>query len=146
MAINYTVSTFTRASWSGTFDVSDSSLPVLTEVPVDITFEPGSFNFNLNSTELFLATINFSQYADSNVKYVTWRTYLGTSQYPDSGYSFDVWSDDLYDAIIGNATWDDLVSTGTFNLNSDKNTLIYNYDSPGLPFDFYGKGGIITFG
>ena len=137
MLINYQVNTSTRASWSGTFDVSDASLPVLTQIPTDITFEPGSFNFN---------PTNFSQYADSNVKYVTWRTYLGTSQYPDSGYSFDVWSDDLYDVIMTNATWDDLVSTGTFNLNLDKNTLIYDYDIPGFPFDFYGKGGIITFG
>lgn len=137
MAINYTVSTSTRASWSGTFDVNNTTSSVLTEIPIDITFEPGSFNFN---------PTNFSQYADSNVKYVTWRTYLGASQYPDSGYSFDVWSDDLYDAIISNATWDDLVSTGTFNLSLDKTTLIYDHSSPGFPFDFYGKGGIITFG
>ena len=136
MIINYEVNTLTRASWSGGFDVTNPTSSVLTELPTNITFESESFDFE---------PFNFSSYSDSNVKYVTWRTYTGSSQYPDSGYSFDVWSDELYNAIIGDASWNDLVSTGTFNLNTEKNTLIYDYDIPGFPFDFYGKGGIITF-
>lgn len=135
MLVNFIVNVSDRQSWNGSFEVDNTSLPVLTENPTNIIFEPGTFGFN---------PTNFAYYSDP--KYITWRTYLGSSQYPDSGYSFDIWSDDLYDDIISNATWDDLITTGTFNLNLQKNTLIYNYDVPGFPFDFYGKGGIITFG
>ena len=138
MIINYEVNTLTRASWSGSFTVTNRFNSVLTELPSKVKFNPGPGSFEFDP-------LNFSSYSDPNVKYVTWRTYTGSSQYPDSGYSFDVWSDELYDAIIGNASWDDLITTGTFNLNTEKNTLIYDYDTSGFPFDFYGKGGIITF-
>lgn len=133
--VNYSISGATGQNWTGIIDVSNTSNVVKTDTPTNITADSNAFTFVPATIQLYPAS------NDDN--YVTWRTYNGPSQYPDSGYSFDVWSLDLYNAINGNSTWAQLISTGTYNLNTTKNTLMYDYNVPYSPY--YGRGGTITF-
>lgn len=77
--------------------------------------------------------------------YVTWRsTVLNMShnQYPSTGFSFDIWSSDIYTDVITNSnTWNDL-NNNTYTLNENKHSLIYNYDNYYAPV--WSKGGTLT--
>ena len=125
--VNYAVTPAVGQSWSGTFVVSSFSNVVKNDLPT--VTAPNGFSFT---------TASFGEFGP----YVTWRTYTG-GQYPNTGYSFDIWSSTLILNIVANATWTNLKTISTYNLNTNKNTLVYNYDAPDAPF--YGSGGTITF-
>jgi hypothetical protein len=126
--VNYSVvPSSTGAPWSGTFVVSSFSNIVKNDLPT--VTAPNGFSFS---------TASFGEFGP----YVTWRTYTG-GQFPNAGYSFDIWSINLVLAIRSNATWTTLKTTSTYSLTSDKHVLIYNYDVPTAPF--FGLGGTITF-
>ena len=140
--VTYTISNAIGgySTWSGTIVVSALSDAVLTNVPTSITASSGSIVFTPSSFEHYPDT-------DGNGnEYITWRNYSGASQYPDSGYSLDIWSTQLFTDVDSGATWNTLIGAGGYALNSNKYTLIYKYDSPSGPYaPFYGLGGLITF-
>lgn len=126
-------------TWSGTItvanltDVVSSSLPSIVTAGGTVTFTPYSFQY-------------YPDNDGNGNEYITWRNYSGSSQYPDSGYSLDIWSTSLYNAIVGGATWNTLIAAGGYTLTSNKYTLVYKYDSPQGPYaPYYGQNGIITF-
>lgn len=126
------------ASVSGTFEVTTTTNAVNTEIPTSITIsssKPGVSNFTPTNIQLYDDGIG-------NGQYTTWRD-TNPGQFPSSGVSFDVWSPTLSSAISGGDTWANLITTGTFSLESLKWTVFYNYDAPDATW--YGKGGTITF-
>jgi len=134
--VNYTVTGTSKDSWSGSITVASYSNQVTSDIPSFITIvSPLSFSFSPVQLQ------SYPSPSDS-AYYVTWRNNSFPTQYPNTGYSFDVWSKPLYDAIVGGATWSTLVGS-TYTLNSNKHTLIYNYDAPGAVV--WGNGGSITF-
>ena len=81
-------------------------------------------------------------YGGSGAQYVTFRSTRPASQYPTTGFSLDLWSSSLYTAIITNSnTWTNLNGT-TYNLSTDKYSLIYSYSNLYAPI--YSKGGTLT--
>jgi hypothetical protein len=138
--VNYSVTTSgTHFNWSGTLEVPDLNATVSSTVPTNITVSGG----------LSFVPQSFRYYPDLDIEnngneYITWSTYNGSSQYPDSGYSFDVWSTSLYSAVDSGITWSTLQVSGAYPLNSNKWTLIYDYDQTYSP-NLYGVGGTITF-
>lgn len=138
--INWTITGSTSdisSSVSGTFEVTATSNAVFSEIPTAITIsslKPGVSSFVPTNIQLY----------DSDItgQYTTWRN-TNIGQFPSSGISFDVWSPSLSSAIFSADTWDELVITGTFSLESLKWTVFYNYDAPDAIW--YGKGGTITF-
>ena len=138
--ITYTITEAASGiNWAGTFEVTTTSNPVNTEIPTSVTAASNAYTFTPDSS------VGFKYYPDANLghNYVTWRTYNGSSQYPDSGSSFDVWSSTLYTAIVtNNVTWAGLVGN-SYSLNTTKHTLIYNYDAPYAPY--FCRGGTIAF-
>jgi hypothetical protein len=72
-----------------------------------------------------------------------WPTSPSNPQYPYQGFSIDIWSEQLTDAIAGGATWDSLASGGPYNLSTAKFSLVYDYDRTYAPF--WSKGGTISF-
>lgn len=133
--VNYSINTAFGLSWIGTFEVANFTDIVSSTIPSSFTANSGQITFTPSQVVAYGSP--------SNDSYVTWRNVSIAGQYPTTGLSFDVWSLSLYNAITGNATWANLKSTGTYNLNSNKNTLVYNYNTPYAPF--YGSGGTITF-
>jgi hypothetical protein len=86
-------------------------------------------------------------YDGSGVQYVTWRSTSPAGQHPSSGLSMDIWNQKFYENIMDfNRTWTDMLTNGdsgaTYNLNSAKYSLIYNYDNTYSPL--YSKGGTLT--
>jgi hypothetical protein len=135
--VNYIISNAITPTWGGTIDVSSLDDIISSSLPTVITAGSGLITF-------FPSSFGYYPDTDGNGnEYVTWRTYSGSSQYPDSGYSFDIWSTTLFNAINFGATWNTLIATGSYSLNISKHTLIYNYDAPFAPF--YGIAGTITF-
>lgn len=96
---------------------------------------------------LFTMSNNAESFSLYDGKYVTWRstaalTGLSFSQYPTQGLSLDIWSDALYDAITTSTpnTWSQIA--GSYNLRTDKYSLIYDYTNRYAPI--YSKGGTLT--
>jgi len=86
-------------------------------------------------------------YDGSGVQYVTWRSTSPAGQHPSSGLSMDIWNQKFYQNIMdNNRTWTDMLTNGdsgaTYNLNSAKYSLIYNYSELYAPI--YSKGGTLT--
>jgi hypothetical protein len=86
-------------------------------------------------------------YDGSGVQYVTWRSTSPAGQHPSSGLSMDIWNQKFYQNIMdNNMTWTDMLTNGdsgaTYNLNSGKYSLIYNYSQLYAPI--YSKGGTLT--
>ena len=148
--ISYTINPSEGGSWGGTFTVDSTTNKVKDSNPTQFTINSPSLTFTPTSTYH-----QFAEYpsSDANSKYVTWRSVDISGQppgapnylnvYPTTGYSFDIWSGDLYDAIVtsgGGVTWDLL---GTYNLSTTKTTLIYDYAS--RTAIKWGRGGTITF-
>ncbi len=127
-------------AWSGTIIVSSLSNIVSADIPTTITANPGSISFSPQSFQYYPDT-------DGNGnEYITWRTYNGPSQYPDSGYSLDIWSTDLFNDVNSGSDWSTLISNGSYFLTTNKHTLIYKYEPPQGPYaPLYGTGGLITF-
>jgi hypothetical protein len=128
--------------WTGTFSVSDLGNPISSALPLDII-----------STDVTFSPLDFGYQSNGTVSYVTWRSvnisgntpgppsYLNI--YPTTGYSFDIWSHDLYlDIQVNLITWNDILEN-TYSLNPSKNTLVYDYDQ--LRPIYFGNGGTITF-
>lgn len=90
---------------------------------------------------LSASTASFGSYGGP---YISWRDRtLSSEQFPTVGKSLDIWSDTLCSAVNSGATYQNLVTTGTYALNPDKWTVFYNYN---VPYgSHYGKGGTITF-
>jgi len=129
--VNYSINTNTGDDWTGSFTVASLSNLVFSEAgtPTSVSAEARSFVPN-----------NISYYDPG---YITWRSANNQAQHPGSGRSFDIWSLDLYDDVVNGFTWSQLISTGTYLLTSNKNTVFYDYD---IPTAFYwGVGGSITF-
>lgn len=99
---------------------------------------------NPNTSEMTLSSSTVSFQSFASPKYVTWRDRtISAQKHPQKGKSLDIWSDSLYDAINAGATYQTLVTTGTYNLNPNYWTVFYNYNVPYA--SHYGKGGTITF-
>jgi len=86
-------------------------------------------------------------YDGSGVQYVTWRSTSPAGQHPSSGLSMDIWNQKFYQNIMdNNRTWTEMLTNGdsgaTYNLNSAKYSLIYNYSELYAPI--YSKGGTLT--
>ena len=118
-------------------DVVNSVVPtsIIVSTPFPFSFAPDNVQLYDNGTGLG--------------DYVTWRTYAGGSQYPDSGESLDVWSTGLTARINGGDSWSAIIAfnggpgAGVYQLQTDKYSTLYNYDSP---FGrWYGYAGTITF-
>ena len=80
-------------------------------------------------------------------QYVTWRSTSPAGQHPSSGLSMDIWNQKFYQNIMdNNRTWTEMLTNGdsgaTYNLNSAKYSLIYNYSQLYAPI--YSKGGTLT--
>lgn len=126
------------ASVSGTFEVTNTSNAVNVEIPTSITIsssKPGVSSFVPTNIQLYDAGI-------ANGQYITWRN-TDSGQFPSTGISFDLWCPSLATDINTNSTWNNIISTGTFSLETLKWTVFYNYDIPDATW--YGKGGTITF-
>ena len=127
-------------TWSGTIEVGSLTDVVSSTIPSSVTAGGGSVSFTPNS---------FQYYPDASGngnEYVTWRTYSGPSQYPDSGYSLDIWSTGVFNDINSGGTWNTLIAAGGYSLTGNKYTLLYKYDAPQGPYArYYGQGGVITF-
>jgi hypothetical protein len=140
--VNYTISSVLQGfTWVGSF-VVDSTSSLFSEVNSIEEINVGTLGFSFVPTQ-------FESYGGSDA-YVTWRSIsFPGEQFPGNGYSFDIWANDLYNLTVSGATWQDIINTGTFSLNTGKNTLVYNYDAPGLVQEptklFYGRGGNIRF-
>jgi hypothetical protein len=85
----------------------------------------------------------------ANGSYFTIRQYQtspSNPQYPYQGFSIDIWSEQLTDAIAaiaGGPKWDSLASGGPYNLSTAKFSLVYDHDRTYAPF--WSKGGTISF-
>ena len=125
-------------AWSGTGVVEGNDN--VRGDSVDIVWTFGSVTFT---------TKKQLQFSGTGLSYSTWRTQESTDQFPtpQTGFSIDVWSDLLYTELTaaGSQSWDTFASAGnSWNLNTDKYTLIYDYNNLYAPY--WSKGGTVTFG
>ena len=129
--INFSISSPTvGTSWSGQINVANTTDIVNSTVPTEIT----ASGIQYTPTQ----SLNFGPY-------FTWRQQNDSNQFPNpqTGLSLDIWSDNLMTDIGSNSTWANLVTTGTYTLNADKWSVIYDYTNLYAPYS--SKGGTITF-
>jgi hypothetical protein len=152
--VNYTIATnlgnpFVEGTgWTGTIVVpSLSNTPGSPgNIPTSVTGVLGSLTvtFTPDATNGYYV---YPSTTDSN-HYVTFRSQNIATQYPNAGYSLDIWSATLYSDINGGKTWQGLITDSTtspYYLNNTKYTLLYDY-TPGSPTAaMWCKGGAITF-
>lgn len=134
----YNITGSTGPNFTGNFVVSNLTNVVQSTVPTSIVVAtPFAYSFVPTNVQLYP---NGSGTGD----YVTWRTYAGPSQYPDSGESLDVWSTALAGRINAGDTWQQLVAFngGVYALQTNKYCTLYNYDGPFARW--YGYGGTLT--
>lgn len=140
--VQFSINYVSGENWSGTFSVSDLDTQINSTLPSSFSTDNISFS-----------PLDFGYQSNASISYVSWRSVnisgntpgppLYLNIYPQSGYSFDVWSHDLYTDIESNLiTWNN-IKGNTYNLNSSKITLVYNYD--GLTPIYHGTGGTIVF-
>jgi len=140
--VQFSVNYSSGGNWSGTFSVEDLNTQITSTLPLSLT-----------SDNITFSPLDFGHQSTGTTSYVTWRSvnisgntpgppsYLNI--YPTTGYSFDIWSHDLYVDIESNSiTWN-TIKGNTYNLNNSKNTLVYDYD--GLRPIYFGTGGTIVF-
>ena len=139
ITVTMTVANPTEGSaWSGTGVVEGNDN--VRGDSADIVWTFGSVTFT---------TKKQYQWSGTGLSYSTWRTQDNTNaQFPtnQTGISIDIWSDLLYTELTaaGSQSWDTFATAGTsWNLNSDKYTLIYDYDNLYAPY--WSKGGTVTF-
>ena len=132
--ITYSIVASSGNNWNGTFIV-----PSTGDLPVGATYSTVTAGpFTIPDSGL-----NFKQYS-GDVDYVTWRDYNGALQYPNTGTSLDIWSDTLYNDIVGNTlTWQNIIDSGAYTLSPNKTTLFYDYTVPYAPY--WCRGGTIAF-
>ena len=145
--INYTISTTLYSSgWSGSFILTaEANLTSLVSSFNDIssiTYGAGLDSFTTVQFEMYPTDLGIN----AGRTYVTWRSIAyPDQQFPESGISFDIWSENLYNAINSGASWQTLITTGTYSLSSTKNTLVYNYDPSYAILHGTGASSTITF-
>lgn len=138
--VYYTITANAQSSWTGEIyvDSLDNALISTAGIPTGVTADGVDANFVPNVS---LGLTHFSGGLD--ISYITIREWPNLSQFPNSGFGFDIWSQDLYDDVTNGNTWMNLVTTGTYSLTAGKNTVYYNYDGPTAVY--YGVGGTIGF-
>jgi hypothetical protein len=132
-------------TWTGTIfgvdlaETPDNSFPTsVTGVRGDLTV-----TFTPHATNGYHV---YPSITDEN-HYITFRSQNIGTQYPNSGYSLDIWSAAMYNDIVAGtpATWQLLTENDPYNLNNTKYTLLYDY-TPGAPTAaMWCRGGKINF-
>jgi hypothetical protein len=132
-------------TWTGTIFGVNLALTPENSIPssitgtangVTVTFTPNA----VNGYKVYPST------TDAN-HYISFRSQNIATQYPNSGYSLDIWSAALYaDIVAGSpATWQLITENDPYNLNNNKYTLLYDY-TPGNPTAaMWCRGGKINF-
>jgi hypothetical protein len=141
-SITFSVSPLEGSSWGGIIDLgvaNELTSIVSATKPENIT-PTGGVMFST----IFGQVFNFYG-GGANGSYFTIRqtTVFAPQVYPTSGYSIDIWSENLTNAIAGGATWQNLIDGGLYNLSTTKFSLVYDYS--GLNAPYWSKGGTIDF-
>jgi hypothetical protein len=145
--VNYTIATdvgnplLEGSGWTGTIVVPSLSNIPGAAVPTSVNGVLGDLTvtFTPDATNGYYV---YPSTTDSN-HYVTFRSQNIATQYPNTGYSLDIWSATLYSDINGGKTWQGLIDDGPYNLNNTKYTLLYDYNAPTAAM--WCRGGKITF-
>ena len=116
-------------SWSGSVDVTYLTEDIVAPESVDWKFPSDGTGINFSTSK----HLTFPSTTGADQNYVTFRSQINSNaQFPaiQTGLSLDVWSDDLHNFILtdSNATWNTILGD-TWNLSTDKYTLIYDYDT-----------------
>ena len=149
--INYSVQNTSEGytSWSGTFEW-DATINTGTAVAKDNP--PDSITVTIDSVTTTANVSRFLSFSGGGTYYVTWRTLDSTKQFPSpfTGYSLDIWSQNLWlymnglaGGQTGPSTWDQVIGLGQLDLSTTKYSLFYDYQTP-RPIAF-SKGGNILF-
>lgn len=95
-----------------------------------------SFSMTLNTPSFSTGPINNLRLFVSNNEYISFRTNGQTSQFPTTGYSFDLWAPTIASQIASNLTWGDSVSglgailnAASATLTTNKWSVFYEYDT-----------------
>lgn len=149
--INYTIETDVGNplqegfAWTGTLEVSDLTFTPVNAQPTSVSGTVGglTITFTPDSSNGYKV---YSSTTDAN-HYITFRTQNISTQYPNTGYSLDIWPLDgvnsLYNDINGGKSWQGLIDDGPYYLSNSKYTLLYDYDAPTAAM--WCRGGKITF-
>tara|TARA_A100001201_G_C3974733_1_gene166742 strand:- start:88 stop:534 length:447 start_codon:yes stop_codon:yes gene_type:complete len=126
-------------SWSGSVDVTDLNQDIVSTQSVDWKFPSDGTGTNFSTSK----HLKFPSTTGADQNYFTFRTQTNSNaQFPtiQTGLSLDVWSDDFHNFILTDTTptWNSILGD-TWNLSTDKFTLIYDYDNLYAPY--FSKGG-----
>jgi hypothetical protein len=146
--VNYTIASdggnplLQGSGWTGTIDVPNLAVTPISAFPTSVSGVSGGLTITFTPH----ATNGFYVYPSNDGNhYITFRSQDIATQYPNNGYSLDIWSAALYNDINGGKTWQGLIDDGPYNLNNTKYTLLYDY-TPGNPTaQMWCRGGRITF-
>ena len=145
--INYSITDIVEGfTWTGTIAGVDLGQTPANSIPTSIT---GTAN-GVTATFTPNAVNGYNIYPSNDGNhYITFRSQNIATQYPNSGYSLDIWSAALYNDIVAGtpATWqliteNDDIGAG-YPLNTSKYTLLYDYESPNAVM--WCRGGKINF-
>ena len=127
--------------WSGVITGIDLGTSPLSSYPTSVSGVYGGLNISFNPH----ATNGFKIYASTQNTnhYTTFRSQNVETQYPNTGYSLDIWSAALYNDINNGKSWQALTEDGPYPLNTTKYSLLYNYGGPNATM--FIKGGKIAF-
>jgi hypothetical protein len=133
-------------TWTGTiYGVNLGQTPT-NSIPTSITSTVGDLTITFTPDAINGYKV-YPSITDSN-HYITFRSQNIATQYPNSGYSLDIWSATMYSDISNPsspATWQLLTENDPYNLNNFKYTLLYDY-TPGSPSAaMWIRGGKINF-
>ena len=130
-------------TWTGTIYGVDLGQTPANSIPTSVTGIVGDLTVTftphaINGYYVYPST------TDSN-HYITFRSQNIATQYPNSGYSLDIWSVGMYNDITAGspATWQLLTENDPYNLNNSKFTLLYDYNAPTAAM--WCRGGKINF-
>lgn len=130
-------------AWTVEFTAdSESAIKFITEFSIDVSTPNLPALFSVSSV---------NGYSGSSVQYVTWRSTSPAGQHPTSGWSMDIWNQTFYENIItynnnNGMSWSQMLTGNgsggdTYPLNSNKWSLLYNYDNTYSPA--YTMGGTL---
>lgn len=137
--VTYNLTSDTGDSWTGIFEIPDKNVAAGTNDP---TVSVSGISAVNGETSLSYPP---NYYGSNSAGYVSWAGY-----YELYTGVFQMWSPDLRNVISGGATWNDLVSAGTFALSTElgedsKFWLEENPPSPAVPeIDPAGMGSILA--
>jgi len=139
-----------------TVTITGDNLLTTSQVNSDASYSTGTVGATVNVTGVGLifsmpTTTQTESFQTYGGQYATWRsstaiTGLSNSPYPTQGFSLDIWGNNAGDntdvifRINQNVTWETIA--GSYQLNSNKYSLIYNYASSYPPI--FSKGGTLT--